>query len=415
MFRPFELFIGLRYTRAKRRNHFISFISVTSMVGVAVGVMALITVLSVMNGFEKELRQRILGMTAHATVQGFEGGVGDWRSLRGRLLEDDRVVDAAPYIRGEAMLRRGDRMTGGLLRGVQPSLENTVSRVGRHMVEGSLGALEAGEYRIVLGADLADKLGVGKGDYVDLLVPETTVTPAGVIPRMRRFEVVGLFEVGHYYYDSSLALIHLDDAAKLYRHGDGVTGIRLELRNMFAAPAVAGQLGDQLPAEYFVSDWTRQHANFFRALQTEKVVMFVILALIVGVAAFNIVSTLVMMVTDKQGDIAILRTLGSTPGSVMVVFIIQGALIGVVGTGLGILAGVLLAPNVDGVLSLLEGLLGFELLPKNVYYISDLPSDMQMGDVVRVALLALGLSLVSTLYPAWRAARTEPAEALRYE
>lgn len=415
MFKPLELFIGLRYTRAKRRNHFISFIALTSMLGIALGVMALITVLSVMNGFQKELRDRILGVVAHATVSGAGGGVlHDWQPLAQRLEHVPDVVGVAPYVNGEGMLSSGQSVSGALIRGVSPRHERTVSNVGEKMVAGSLDDLVPGQYGIVLGKELALRLGVWRGDKITLIAPQATVTPAGILPRLKRFTIVGIFEIGMYEYDSALALLDLDDAAKLYRL-DGVSGVRLKLDDMMRAPRIARDLERSLGADYEVSDWTRQHVNFFRAVQTEKTVMFVILSLIVAVAAFNIVSTLVMMVRDKESDIAVLRTLGATPRSIMLIFMIQGVVIGVIGTLLGGIGGVLLALNVETIVPAIEHIFGVEFLSAEVYYINELPSDLHMQDVWRICGISIFLSLIATLYPAWRASRTQPAEALRYE
>ncbi|MFZ5579410.1 MAG: lipoprotein-releasing ABC transporter permease subunit [Pseudomonadota bacterium] len=415
MFRPYELFIGLRYTRAKRRNHFISFISLTSILGIAVGVTALITVLSVMNGFEKELRERILGMASHLTITGPGERLEDWRSLLGRVEGRGGVAAAAPYTQAEAMLSLPTAVSGAIVRGIDPALEAGVTDVGEHMKSGRLDDLKPGQYGIVLGQELADALGVGVGDSVMLITSNIAVTPVGALLRERRFTVIGMFEVGMYEFDRSSAFIHIEDAQKLFRLDRAVNGLRLKLDDMFQAPRLNRELAAELGAEYWISDWTRRHANFFRAVKTERTAMFVILALIVAVAAFNIVSTLVMVVTDKQADIAILRTLGASPGSVMMVFMVQGTLIGVVGTALGLAGGMGLAFNIDTIVPWLEHTFGIQFLPADVYYISELPSEVKLGDVTRIAGLSFGLSVLATLYPAWRAARTQPVEALRYE
>ena len=412
---PYELFAGLRYTRAKRRNHFISFISLASMIGIAIGVTALITVLSVMNGFERELRTRILGMASHATISGQSGGMNDWVQAAGLARKNKAVEAAAPYIEGEGMVKVGSDLSGTMMRGVLPADETKVSDIASHMIAGSLNDLKPGSYRIILGRELAQALSVGIGDKVDLMIPQATVTPAGVIPRFRRFTVSGVFQVGMYEFDRGLVLVHLDDAAALLRMPGKVTGVRLKLHDLFEAPRVARELAAALPGIYYVSDWTRSHANFFRAVATEKMVMFIILSLIVGVAAFNIVSTLVMVVQDKQADIAILRTLGATPRSIMAIFMVQGSIIGFVGTLFGVVGGVLLALNVEKLVPILEALTGHQFLSPDVYYISDLPSELKSLDVLRISLLSLALGLLSTLYPAYRASRIQPAEALRYE
>ena len=416
MFKPLPIAIGLRYTRAKRRNHFISFISVVSMIGLVLGVTALITVLSVMNGFERELRERILGMASHATIQAFDGSLRDWEVLSRRVEEGDPRVEAvAPYVAGEAMLSAFGNISGALVRGIDPVAEQRVARIGEHMIRGSLDALQGGAFRVVLGHELALQLGLRVGDTVVLMAPQASVTPAGVLPRMRRFEVAGLFEVGMYEFDRGTAFIHLDDARAVFQTGEGVTGLRLRLTDLMQAGVVSRDVANSLDGLFRVSDWTREHANLFRAIQMEKVVMFIILSLIVAVAAFNIVSTLVMLVTDKQSDIAILRTLGLKPSAVMLVFIVQGVVIGAVGVLLGVIGGVSLALNIDVVVPFIERVTGTQFLAADVYYISDLPSELRVEDVMRISGLAFLLTLLATLFPAWRAARTRPAEALRYE
>jgi lipoprotein-releasing system permease protein len=415
MFNPLSVYIGLRYTRAKRRNHFISFISLTSMFGVALGVAALITVLSVMNGFEKELRERILGMTSHAFITGNGSALSDWQNLQSQIQNQPHLLDSAPFVEGQAMLSQGSRVRGTLIRGVDPTLEPRVSTIHDHIIQGQFNSLQAGEFGIILGHDLARAMGVRTGDKITLITPHVSPTPAGVIPRLKRLNVVGIFEIGMYEYDSALAIMNIEDAAKLFRIPNQVTGLRLKLDDVFQAPRITRDIMSTLSPEYRAVDWTYQHANFFRALKTEKTVMFVILLLIVAVAAFNIVSTLIMMVTDKQADIAILRTLGMTPGDIMAIFMVQGVLIGIFGTLLGIIGGVSLALNVENIIASLESFLGYQFLPADVYYISSLPSDLRWDDVTVIGITAFILSLLSTLYPSWRAAQTRPAEALRYD
>jgi lipoprotein-releasing system permease protein len=416
MFTPLPIAIGLRYTRAKRRNHFISFISMVSILGLALGVAALITVLSVMNGFETEVRERILGMASHATVQRFDGSMSEWRTLATQTeASDARILAVAPYVAGEAMASHSGQMTGVLVRGVDPELEQRVSRVGEHMTRGSLHDLQDGRFGVILGRELAHHLRARVGDSVLLMAPQATVSPAGVLPRMRRFEVLGFFEVGMYEYDRSTAFIHVDDARLFFQTGDGVTGLRLRLVDLLEAGRVAREVARSLPGQYWVSDWTQQHANLFRAIQMEKLVMFIILSLIVAVAAFNIVSTLIMLVTDKQSDIAILRTLGLTPAAVMAIFMVQGVFIGIIGIVIGVAGGVTIATHIDVLVPWIERLIGTEFLAADVYYINELPSDLRVMDVVRIAGLAFLLTVVATLFPAWRAARTRPAEALRHE
>jgi len=418
---PYELFVGWRYTRAKRKNHFISFISLTSMIGIALGVAALIVVLSVMNGFQKELRTRILGVASHLEVTGGGNQLTDWQSVAAFSARQPNVQASAPYISAQAMLSYDQGVQGAIVRGVIPSAEDKVADLGKHMKVGRLEDLRAGEFGIILGVDLAQALGAQIGDKVVLMAPQGQFTPTGVVPRLKQFTLVGLFQIGMYEYDAGLALIHLDDAAKLYRMGDKVSGVRLKLADLFDAPAVAARISDQLNTQanrngdYYVSDWTRQHANFFRAVQMEKRVMFIILTLIVAVAAFNIVSTLVMAVTDKRADIAIMRTFGASPASIMKIFIVQGALIGVIGTALGALFGILIALNIDTIIPFIENLFNVQFLAKDVYYISDLPSDLIWSDVVTIVTVSFFLSLLATLYPSFKASRINPAEALRYE
>ncbi len=415
MFKPLIFYIGLRYTRAKRRTQFISFITLTSVLGIALGVTALITVLSVMNGFEAELRERILGMTSHATITGRFGQLDDWQGLEQKLKDYPHVEGTAPFINGQVMINADRRVSGTMLSGILPDYEGKVSEVADKMKTGKLTNLVPGEYGIVLGAELANYLGVITGDKITVISPQINSTPAGVIPRMRRFTVVGTFEVGMYEYDRNMAMIHLEDAAKLFRLDSAVSGLRIKLDDLFNAPQITRAMQKAFYDDYQVSDWTLAHSNFFRAIQTEKRVMFIILLLIVAVAAFNIVSTLVMVVTDKRGDIAILKTQGLTSGSVMGIFMVLGAIIGVVGTLLGTVAGILLALNVETIVPAIEKLFQVQFMAADVYYISDLPSKLVWSDVYAIAGMAFLLSLLATIYPAWQAAKVNPAEVLRYE
>ena len=425
MFRPLPLYVGLRYTRAKRRNHFISFISLISMLGIMLGIVALIVVLSVMNGFHKEIQERILGMASHATLSAPEGGIEDWEALVARVTQHPEVQGAAPFVELESMLMNAGRTNAALLRGIVPEREDAVSELREDMVLGSVDDLAPGSFNIILGAELAAVLGVGVGDKVTVVTPQLSATPVGVMPRLKAFNVVGVFEVGMSDYDRGAGFMHMADAALLMRLGDAAEGVRLKLADMFDAPLVSREIAyalsadvgpdGSLPAAYRVTDWTQMHRNFFAALRTEKRMMTIILFLIVAVAAFNIVSTLVMVVTDKRADIAVLRTLGASPGRVMAIFIVQGTAIGVVGTLLGVVGGVLLGWNVEPIVASIERAFGVHFLDPSIYYISALPSDVRLGDVVRVGGGAFLMSVLATLYPAWRAARTDPAEALRYE
>lgn len=415
MFLSKEIFIGLRYTRARRKNHFVSFIAFISMAGVALGVFSLIVVLSVMNGFGNELRNRTLSMTSHATVTGFSGTVSEWQSVSEQAKQQPGVVATAPYIQKEVMLTNGKRVSGSLARGVEPTLEKEVSSIAESMVSGRLSDLKAGEFGIVLGSELANSLGVYEGDRITLITPQAMVTALGVMPRLRRLEVVGVFEVGMHQFDSAMSYMHIEDASRIFDLGDRVNGVRLKLTDLFEAPAIARNLGNVFGEEYWVRDWTQQHSNFFKALKTEKTVMFIILLMVVAVAALNIVSTLMMSVNDKESDIAILRALGITPGSVMAIFMIQGAVIGLFGTIIGVSLGVPVALNVFEIVSWFEQIFNADFLPSDVYYISDIVADVRASEVITYALAAFLITITATIYPAWRASKTLPAEALRYE
>jgi len=411
----YELLVGLRYTRARRRNRFIGINSLVSMIGIAVGVWALIVVLSVMNGFQKEVRTRILGVASHVQIFSTSNRLDDWQGIARLAAQHPRVLATAPFVQAQAMLAAGQAVRGAVVRGILPGEEERVADLGKLMRLGSLDALRPGEFGVVLGVDLARALGVLPGDKVAVVAPQGLVTPAGVIPRLKQFTVAGIFEAGITDADSALALINLRDAQTLYQMGDAVSGVRLKLDDLFAARTVARELLVSLPQDAIAFDWTRSHANFFRAVEIEKRMMFIILTLIILVAAINIISTLVVAVTDKQADIAILRTLGAAPGSVMQIFVVQGMVIGVIGTLIGAALGIVTALNIDVIVPAIENALSIKFLSKDVYLIPELPSDLQAGDVGAVVLMALALSFVATIYPSWRAARLNPAEALRYE
>lgn len=411
----YEWTVGLRYVRPRTRSGFVSFISATAMLGITIGVLVLIIVLSVMNGFEKELRERILALASHATISGINGPLPQWRALAEHAEQNPEVTASAPFVEGEGMLVNQERLSGVLVRGIDPQQEARVADLESIMRAGSSNSLVPGAYNVVIGTALARELQVGIGDRVILLVSRANVTPAGVLPRMRRFTISGIFEAGMYEFDRGLAFIELSDAARLYQLGDAVTGVRLRLDDLFQAREVVVEVAREMGGGVYVSDWTRNHANFFRSIQLTKTVMFIILLLVVGVAAFNIISTLVMVVKDKRADIAIMRTMGATPRSIMAVFMFQGMLIGIIGTVAGVVLGVLGALNIEAIVRSLEGLLRVDLVSAEVYFLSDLPAQLHVPEVAQVAVLALLLTLASTLLPAWRASRTEPATALRHE
>jgi len=411
----YELLIGRRYLRSSRGNRFVSFISTISMAGVAIGVAVLIVVLSVMNGFEREVRERILSLTAHATISALGSRMTDWQDAAAKVRDNPAVLGAAPFIEDQALLIAGGKSSGAILTGVLPEDEGQVTTIANKVIAGSFAAMKPGEYGIVLGEELAKALGVDMDGRVRIVTSLRTITPAGVIPRMRTFKVVGLFRAGMYEYDRNLAYVHIADAARLYRMGDDVTGLRLKLADMFAAPRVVRELAVALGGGYYVDDWSRKHATFFRSIQLTKSALFIILLLVVGVAAFNIVSTLVMVVKDKRADIAILRTVGASPRSILSIFVTQGVAIGVIGTLSGVLLGVLISINLESLIHGLEALLGTHFLDAKVYFITDLPALVEWSDVLQISLTAFGLCCLSTLYPSWRAARTQPAQSLRHE
>ncbi len=416
MFQPLALFIGLRYTRAKRRNHFISFISLSSMIGIALGIIVLITVLSVMNGFDYHIRTRIFSMARQVTVSQMGKGITNWHQLDKQIMKDKKVVAIAPYIDGQGMLTTGGTVRAVMVTGINPKQTAKVSNLAKKVVQGSLGALQAGKFGVVIGDQLAQFLGLEIGDKVTLVTPHASVTPVGVIPSLRAFTVVGIFHAGKGFgFDQGWAFINLHDAQALYGLGDHVTGLRLRLHNLYSAPNVVNQLSQKFNNKYWISDWTQQYGSLFSAIALEKTMMFLILLLIIGIAAFNLVSSLVMVVTDKQADIAILRTLGASPQKIMAIFMVQGSLIGAIGTIIGIVGGILLSENVTAIVNIIQNYFHVQFLSSNIYYVNYLPSKLEWTDVWHVCVIALLMSLLATLYPAWRASRVQPAEALRYE
>ncbi len=415
MGKRYEMWIGRRYVRARSSNKFVSLISAISMLGIAIAVTVLIVVMSVVNGFERELKDRLLAMTSHASIENPNGELLTATALMELATANSRVRAAAPYIDGQALLVFEKQLSGAGLRGIEPDLEQAVSGIGAVMQEGELSDLQPGSFNIVLGIELAQALRLSVGDKVTVTLAEGRVTPAGVLPRTRRFTVSGLYRVGMYEFDRRLAFINIGDAQKLYRKRDAVTGVRLAVTDIYAAAEIVREIALAHGELVLVSDWTRRHVNFFRSIQITKSILFVILLMVVAVAAFNIVSTLVMVVKDKQGDIAILRTAGARPSSILRIFITQGTIVGVVGTLAGVALGVLLALNLESIAGFFEALLGIKLLAADVYFISDLPSELRIGDVIKISVIALVLALASTLYPAWVASRTAPAEALRYD
>jgi lipoprotein-releasing system permease protein len=415
MFRPLSLFVGLRYTRSKRRNGYVSLFSAVSIITLCLGVMLLIVILSVMNGFEKEVRERILNMISHITISGFDGKIHDWKNIVKQVKTYPDVVGTAPYISAEGMLIYKSQVHGSVFRGIDPELEASVSKVADHMVVGDLKQLLPGEFGIILGQDLAFKLGVDVGQKITMVTPSANVTPAGVLPRLKRFTVVGIFKVGFYEYDSAVALIHLDDAARVFRKKDGVTGVQVQVKNLFNVAEVKNKLQERYKQEYWVKDWSYYHANWFSAVAMEKRMMFSILFIIILVVSINIISSMITVVNDKRSDIAIMRTFGAKTGTILRIFLIQGSVIGIVGTLLGTGLGVLLSVNLEAIYNWLENILGRDLIDPSVYLISNLPSDVQFHQVMVISISTLITSILATIIPALTASHVNPAEALRYE
>lgn len=414
MFKPLSIFMGTRYLRAKRRNHFISFISLLSMLGIGLGVAVLITVLSVMNGFHKELKDRILGMMPHLMMMGYTTEMDDWQGIREALLKQPYITEVSPFVETQGMLSTPGVTRFVSVTGLDPNIEQTNQYLAAHMIEGTLKDIQPGTFKIILGKSLAKSLKVEPGDTVTLAIPEAALTPAGLVPRFKRFTVAGIFEVD-YDYDAAFGYINLQDAQKLMRFGRGITGLNLKIKNIYDAPALSKQLNTQYHDNYRIYDWTVMNGTFFEAVKLEKTMISLLLILIIAVAAFNILSMLVMVVTDKQADIAILRTMGAQPSTIMKIFMVQGSLLGIVGTSIGLIGGILLALNVTRLAKWLEAALGTEFLSSDVYYISFLPSELLFSDLLMITCISLLMSFLATLYPSWRASKVQPAEALRYE
>jgi lipoprotein-releasing system permease protein len=416
MFQSLALTIGLRYTRAKKRNHFISFISMSSMIGIALGVMVLITVLAVMSGFDEQIQKRVFSMAPQVTMSTYTNFLPDWQTYANKVKQYPEVVDSAPYIVGQGMLSANDQVHPAMIFGVIPALEAKMSDLKTSMVEGQLNDLKPNHFGIILGEDLAEKIGVGRGEKITLITPVASLTPIGLVPRYKRFTVVGVFNAGSGFgFDSNYAYINLHDAQTLYQLDNKVSGLRLKLNDVYKAPEITDKLIRSFPGELVVSNWTQQYGPFFEAVRMEKTMMFLILLLIIGIAAFNLVSSLVMVVTDKQADIAILRTLGATPKLIMAIFMVQGSIIGFMGVGIGLVSGIILALNVTEIVNWIQGVFGIQLLSSSVYYVNYLPSKLQWMDVLKVSFSALLMSFFATLYPALRASKIQPVEALRYE